>query len=720
MKKFFMCLLVLAFVVFAIYYYAWPKTEMVDSDTPPVLGDSSGGQLQGMMTLDSGFLEFDGTETHICGAGKFLYGVSEMGDEKDRFIAASIESSCIMLSNQDLFEDFDAVSEMTEGVFKKYGFNAENDDEMGVLADKYQKDEGVIKVITDGISACSKPEYVNVPVGATYYYPTNQVSFQDVIEAIKPVAGARVLIVYYNTRGNDPYKSFDESDKNKNFYVYPNPWSTSVTAVPESKLDEYLVPAYHGIIILTNKKSVEICADYFNGANEKIDDMWSSSEESIDSFYSNVGAGFPENGWFLVPLNDPVMFEALMSERGGDIAHVWAQKYYNTVKTGENGGSDFVKVDLSADNPLNGLNDYEMLWMKFDDKLVVVSGVVKNDAGQPVEGAFVDVTLQHFDVMDSKIYRYSLGEQYTDKEGKFYFEEEDFLEILDQFGFSNFLHSYNLFLIVSKEGYLDEYVFDYDEVPKEIGGGEWNVSVVLETLPALKTSKKEGQFEALYYPGAESCADIGLEKMAFYYPEVKQILGIEPLESNLVIEFNTENQQGEGDWTAGLTTISTVCYPWTDDIDSPQIEEMWRTAIPHEMGHIFTVHLWDIFPYWANEGIAQYVSRTINFVDNVFECDPDQYLPVEELKGEYMNYYDTASCFWKTLEDGFSGFIKNVFSYMGTISKGNIFSTWDWINEVIIPVLMNYYDYSELDAEKFMDSFMEQFHYAGEPFDYKQ
>lgn len=310
-----------------------------------------------------------------------------------------------------------------------------------------------------------------------------------------------------------------------------------------------------------------------------------------------------------------------------------------------------------------------------------------------------------------KTYRYGGEKTYTDQHGGFSFKESTFLSYFtDKIG--EVSKPYDLFLEISAPGYLDKWVFESGESPKTISNGTWSVDVKLDPLPRAKSVKKSGKFSAYYYPGAESCANIGLIKLQYYYDKVKQLFGTE-LKGTIWIKFNSRAEQGEGDWLGYPDGVSTVCYPWTDNIEDPNILKMWDSAVPHELGHSFIYPFVNGIPYWANEGLAQYVSNTIN--EKNPECDSDKYMPIQDLTGENMPYYETAACFWKGLEKEYPGFVKNAVQAMKKWTIDNpedgVGTAKNFIKFILKPVLINNYLLTESRADYYLNNYMTLFHY---------
>ncbi|MBD3331033.1 hypothetical protein GF354_05940 [Candidatus Peregrinibacteria bacterium] len=74
-------------------------------------------------------------------------------DEKQAFIDATVEATCLIFQSDDLFDP--ALEEQTKDIYKKYGFPADDEDAMEELTSKYENDEEVQAAILAAIEDCS-------------------------------------------------------------------------------------------------------------------------------------------------------------------------------------------------------------------------------------------------------------------------------------------------------------------------------------------------------------------------------------------------------------------------------------------------------------------------------------------------------------------------------------------------------------------------------------
>lgn len=350
--------------------------------------------------------------------------------------------------------------------------------------------------------------------------------------------------------------------------------------------------------------------------------------------------------------------------------------------------------------------------------LYIIAGTIKD--GNNVSVANADISFHYISYQNGKIYRLEVVTKKTDPSGKFVITKDELEKgILQILGYSP-EKPYPMTADISKNGYLDTYIFDesanQEESPKMIADEPWNIVATLKPVPA-KLTKTDGTVTVKYYPGQEKCADIAMEKINYFYPKVLSYTGLGSFpESSLVMTFNTSWEQGWGDWWGGALGVATQCYSFTDDIEDPQIQSMWNEAIPHELTHVVISDFSDHMPYWSNEGLAQYVNRMSN--GSIMVCNPAEFLVVQKLKGENLPYYETAACFWKLLEDGHPGIIHKTIKNIQKIKTDGAWLNYeytkytkDFVEKVLTPILVNDYDMSTDDAAKYLDDFMAQFHY---------
>lgn len=78
---------------------------------------------------------------------------SVVKDEKQSFIDATVEATCMIFQSENIFDP--ALETQTKDIYKKYGFNADDDAEMEALTKKYESDTDVQAAITKALEDCS-------------------------------------------------------------------------------------------------------------------------------------------------------------------------------------------------------------------------------------------------------------------------------------------------------------------------------------------------------------------------------------------------------------------------------------------------------------------------------------------------------------------------------------------------------------------------------------
>lgn len=74
-------------------------------------------------------------------------------DEKQAFIDATVEATCHIFKAKNLFDP--TVEQEAKDIYKKYGFDADNQEAMQAIATKYAEDEEVKTTIMAEIKECS-------------------------------------------------------------------------------------------------------------------------------------------------------------------------------------------------------------------------------------------------------------------------------------------------------------------------------------------------------------------------------------------------------------------------------------------------------------------------------------------------------------------------------------------------------------------------------------
>jgi len=163
-----------------------------------------------------------------------------------------------------------------------------------------------------------------------------------------------------------------------------------------------------------------------------------------------------------------------------------------------------------------------------------ISGKIKNKGGIPLKDTEVAV---HYQISQGEnIYRIGIAKKKSDKNGLFYFTEKDLAKGFTSVvltGYKAPSKPWPLYLQVNREGYLDVFVYgastvayQQQEVPKLLSNTPWLVDTIFLTkIPRQQSVLAEDHFEVHFYPGQEACAEIALEKLKEFYPQVEAALG---------------------------------------------------------------------------------------------------------------------------------------------------------------------------------------------------
>lgn len=81
-----------------------------------------------------------------------LAGCGGPKDEKTAFIEATIEATCHIFEAENIFDP--ALEDEAKEIYKKYGFDADDDAAMETLTTKYENDEEVQAAIMKGLEEC--------------------------------------------------------------------------------------------------------------------------------------------------------------------------------------------------------------------------------------------------------------------------------------------------------------------------------------------------------------------------------------------------------------------------------------------------------------------------------------------------------------------------------------------------------------------------------------
>ncbi|MBT4917489.1 hypothetical protein HN709_00915 [Candidatus Peregrinibacteria bacterium] len=75
------------------------------------------------------------------------------GSEKDRFVDATIEATCLIFQSDNIFDP--TLEDQAKEIYTNHGFDADDEDAMLALTEKYQEDPDVEAKITAGLEGCA-------------------------------------------------------------------------------------------------------------------------------------------------------------------------------------------------------------------------------------------------------------------------------------------------------------------------------------------------------------------------------------------------------------------------------------------------------------------------------------------------------------------------------------------------------------------------------------
>lgn len=82
------------------------------------------------------------------------------GDEKQRYIDASVEATCLILGSEDLTDP--SLEQKSKDIFKKYGFDIEDAKAMEAIATKYVEDKEFTDAVSKSLEKCGGDLFKNL------------------------------------------------------------------------------------------------------------------------------------------------------------------------------------------------------------------------------------------------------------------------------------------------------------------------------------------------------------------------------------------------------------------------------------------------------------------------------------------------------------------------------------------------------------------------------
>lgn len=84
----------------------------------------------------------------------FLVGcLGGVQDEKQAFIDATVEATCLVFQAENIFDP--ALEEQAKEIYRKHGFDADDEAAMTILTETYQDDADVQAAITQALEECA-------------------------------------------------------------------------------------------------------------------------------------------------------------------------------------------------------------------------------------------------------------------------------------------------------------------------------------------------------------------------------------------------------------------------------------------------------------------------------------------------------------------------------------------------------------------------------------
>ena len=310
-----------------------------------------------------------------------------------------------------------------------------------------------------------------------------------------------------------------------------------------------------------------------------------------------------------------------------------------------------------------------------DPNGVLIKGEVVNSKGELIRGATATLVNQIIINDGTKDWGYSLNtilKKVSACDGSFYFGKSETANAMLKSYSTGQKNPYNFFIVIDSPGYLNAFIFDYNETPKQLdSNSSWNPGIM--TLKVLGPLRKmvDDRFTIEYHDGQNDAALVAMQRIKENYSKVQGLLGVEPYLNYLRFTFKSISEGSGADMDVFRTpynygTIGGIYHPYLNKTEMAQINWQWNFYLSHEIAHHFTVD--DLFfppGRWAEEGLAVYIQRTVQEVD--FDCK-GPFFPIvrEPGYGEVTNFYQSASCVFQLLAQNNPGFIKKLMKSMKT------------------------------------------------------
>ena len=89
----------------------------------------------------------------LCSLMLTACGASSEADEKQRFIDATVEVTCMIFESEDLLDP--SLEQKTKDIFAENGFDVEDEAAMEAIAGKYEDDPDVQSAVEEALAECA-------------------------------------------------------------------------------------------------------------------------------------------------------------------------------------------------------------------------------------------------------------------------------------------------------------------------------------------------------------------------------------------------------------------------------------------------------------------------------------------------------------------------------------------------------------------------------------
>lgn len=218
----------------------------------------------------------------------------------------------------------------------------------------------------------------DVDTNVHYYYPSNDISVDNILKSIKPIVGNKVIFLFYSPGG----ENLGAGTTSEGYYTYPDisaaatGGTTPVRGVSESQKTSFKVPKNRAFALVLNGSVTE----FWNKAGADIYDETATVEDYGSEGIESLLDGLPNGGWVMIPLKEispadigttQISYQNSVNDEDFMVLSYLFESHDLISVFYLNGENQFGQVTNQEDlkELIDGSAGYAILWLRLDSSI---------------------------------------------------------------------------------------------------------------------------------------------------------------------------------------------------------------------------------------------------------------------------------------------------------------------------------------------------------------